>query len=185
MKSEDITKTFLALNQPTPWEQLPDLGLYMDQVILYIDQRCRAFSSTQKNYMTPAMINNYVKSGLIKRPTGKKYDRIQLAQLMMLCTLKQAASLDEMKQLITPTDAQSVQQIYEGFCETQARVIQSLAARPPEATAMEYAIEAAAFRILCSASLAAANLAAEKLTAADFDAEKSLEDKWTMKDSKA
>jgi hypothetical protein len=153
MKIEEPAEQFLTTYRPTPWDQLPDLGLYMDQVVLYIDQRCRPLYTAQKNFITKAMINNYVKCGLVDRPTGKKYDRIQLAQLMMLCTLKQAASLDEMKQLITPLGQQSVQDVYAGFCETQNQVVEALAARPPEATAMEYAIEAAAFRILCAEKL--------------------------------
>ena len=162
MKNDATSEQFLTTYRPTPWDQLPDLGLYMDQVILYIDQRCRALYSTQKNFITPAMINNYVKSGLVKRPSGKKYDRIQLAQLMMLCTLKQAASLDEMKQLMTPPDLQTVEQVYAGFCQTQAYVIKALATRPTEATAMEYAIEAASFRILCAEKLASEKASLQK-----------------------
>jgi hypothetical protein len=99
------------------------------------------------------MVNNYVKSGLVKRPVGKKYDRVQLAQLMMLCILKQVASLEEMKLLMTPPPGEDMQGLYASFCKTQESVFESLAGRPPEATAMQYAIEAAAFRSLCAQKL--------------------------------
>ena len=56
------------------WELLPDIGLYMDQVITLMD---RTFSpALPKGEMTKSMVNNYVKVGLIPRPVGKKYDRV-------------------------------------------------------------------------------------------------------------
>ncbi|MCD8498767.1 MAG: DUF1836 domain-containing protein [Clostridiales bacterium] len=60
-----------AAFQPATWEQLPDLGLYMDQVITYVEQQCRTLYAQEK-FLTPAMVNNYVKSGLISRPNSKK-----------------------------------------------------------------------------------------------------------------
>ena len=61
------------------WELLPDIGLYMDQVITLMD---RTFSpALPKGEMTKSMVNNYVKVGLIPRPVGKKYDREHLAML--------------------------------------------------------------------------------------------------------
>ena len=145
----------LTAYAPPAWDQLPDLGLYMDQVITYMERQCRALYPETGSILTPSMINNYVKCGLVKRPSGKKYDRVQLAQLMMLCTLKQVASLEEMKQLLSPPPGEDTEELYAAFCKTQETVFQTLASRPPEATAMEFAIEAAAFRSLCAQKLAA------------------------------
>ena len=79
------------LNMALPqWELLPDIGLYMDQVITLMD---RTFSpALPKGEMTKSMVNNYVKVGMIPRPVGKKYDREHLALLMMICVFKQALS---------------------------------------------------------------------------------------------
>lgn len=44
--------------------------------------------------MTKSMVNNYVKVGMIPRPTGKKYDRDHLAMLIMIGVLKQALSME-------------------------------------------------------------------------------------------
>ena len=77
------------------WELLPDIGLYMDQVITLMD---RTFSpALPKGEMTKSMVNNYVKVGLIPRPAGKKYDREHLAMLLMICVLKQALSMESMQ----------------------------------------------------------------------------------------
>ena len=48
------------LNMALPqWELLPDIGLYMDQVITLMD---RTFSpALPKGEMTKSMVNNYVK----------------------------------------------------------------------------------------------------------------------------
>ena len=74
------------LNMALPqWELLPDIGLYMDQVITLMD---RTFSpALPKGEMTKSMVNNYVKVGMIPRPVGKKYDREHLAMLLMICVL--------------------------------------------------------------------------------------------------
>jgi len=59
------------------WSALPDIGLYMDQVMTLME---RAFGATPgMGGITKSMVNNYVKAGLIRRPVGKKYDRDQLA----------------------------------------------------------------------------------------------------------
>jgi len=154
MHSHNALNAGLTAYAPPVWNQLPDLGLYMDQVITYMERQCRALYPVSGSILTPSMINNYVKCGLVKRPLGKKYDRVQLAQLMMLCTLKQVASLEEMRQILTPPKGEDAEELYASFCQTQESVFQTLASRPPEATAMQYAIEAAAFRILCAQKLA-------------------------------
>jgi len=149
-----------AAFQPATWDQLPDLGLYMDQVITYVEQQCRALYAQEK-FLTPAMVNNYVKSGLVSRPNGKKYSRALLAQLIMICTLKQALSQDEMKKLLKPDAssesravsfpglAQRIELQYREFCATQITVWNLVATRRAQNSAMQIALEAAASKILC------------------------------------
>ncbi|MFA7206355.1 MAG: DUF1836 domain-containing protein, partial [Saccharofermentanales bacterium] len=56
------------------WEALPDLDLYMDQVLTYMDRQLSLFQKDEENkLLTSSMINNYVKDGLIPRPEKKKY----------------------------------------------------------------------------------------------------------------
>ena len=52
------------LNMALPqWELLPDIGLYMDQVITLMD---RTFSpALPKGEMTKSMVNNYVKQRVV------------------------------------------------------------------------------------------------------------------------
>ncbi|MDO5299185.1 MAG: DUF1836 domain-containing protein [Clostridia bacterium] len=97
------------------WEMLPDIGLYMDQVITLME---RTFSPTlPKGEITKSMVNNYVKVGLIPRPTGKKYDREHLAILMMIGVLKQALNMESIAQLLVILCEESVRAGYARFCE--------------------------------------------------------------------
>lgn len=78
----------LKITQFPTWEELPDLDLYLDQVLLYVNGvNEQAFRGTDKS-LTAAMVNNYVKHAHIPKPIKKKYNRIQIARLIVLTTLK-------------------------------------------------------------------------------------------------
>ena len=53
------------------WEMIPDIGLYMDQVITLME---RTFSpALPKGEITKSMVNNYVKVELIPTNSGKSH----------------------------------------------------------------------------------------------------------------
>ena len=148
MNSTHLAKHPIGLFSPPTWDALPDLGLYMDQVITYLDQKCRPLYPDAAPFITPAMINNYVKIGVIDRPTGKKYSRDLLAQLIMLCTLKPAISLDDLKRLLKPDEGQAMADLYQDFCQSHTKVFAEVIQRQPQSTALEMALEAAICSIL-------------------------------------
>ena len=139
---------------PAPWALIPDFGLYMDQVVTFVERQCKTLFMEGDRVFTPAMVNNYVKFGLVSRPIDKKYGREQLAQLMMICVLKQAASTDGMKTLLTPPEGISMQAHYEAFCQTEKSVFESLCSALPYPNAMACAVQGAAYLFLCNALLA-------------------------------
>ena len=59
--------------RPTPWEDLPDLALYMDQLVSYMSRQLIRFD--EGSALTSAMVNNYIKDGLVPRAEGKRYGR--------------------------------------------------------------------------------------------------------------
>ena len=69
------------------WNELPELDLYMDQIIVLMEKYLG--SSQEDKLITPSMINNYVKLGIIPRPTKKKYSKTHIAYLIIICSLKQ------------------------------------------------------------------------------------------------
>ena len=81
------------------FEQLPDLELYMDQVVTFLEKQLYIFqTSTMDRQITPSMINNYVKGEVLPAPENKKYSKEHLALIEEICTLKQVLSIAEVKQ---------------------------------------------------------------------------------------
>ena len=124
------------------WGELPDFGLYMDQVMTCVE---RVFAGYGMEALTPGMVNSYVKSGLVERPSGKKYSRAALSQLLMVCLLKQTSSLDTLRRLLHP-EGQSAQAVYEAFRADLTAVSAALSA---EATPLEAALRSAAWQQRC------------------------------------
>ena len=84
------------------WEDLPDIELYMDQVITLIERYLFPLleqTEDEKNkVITPAMINNYVKLGIMPKPYKKRYERVHLAHMIVITVLKQVILIPEVKQ---------------------------------------------------------------------------------------
>jgi hypothetical protein len=89
-----------SYNMPD-WNDLPDIDLYMDQVITYLEKQLSVFSrNDDEKLITPAMINNYVKNEIIPRPLNKKYTREHMAHLIAVLNLKNILSLLDITRLI-------------------------------------------------------------------------------------
>ncbi len=84
------------------WEEIPDIGLYMDQIVTllksYLDYMPPELKEEQ--VITPAAINNYVRKRIMPEPVKKKYYRSHIAYLIMVCTLKQSLSIQTLKTMI-------------------------------------------------------------------------------------
>ena len=84
------------------WEEIPNIGLYMDQVVMllmgYLDYMPPELKEEQ--VVTAAAINNYVRKGIMPSPEKKKYYREHIAYLVMICTLKQSLSIAMLQKLL-------------------------------------------------------------------------------------
>ena len=133
------------------WAQLPDIGLYMDQVITLMERTFGGELSERE--ITRSMVNNYVKVGLMKRPAGKRYDREHLAQLLMIAVLKQALSLEAIAQLLQLLCAEGVCAGYDSFrlrMEAFQERLSRGGAPMQEAPAREQAIDLGIAAALCT-----------------------------------
>lgn len=105
----------LEEERPASWDSLPDIPLYMDQVVAYLRRQLITFGAGDS--LTSAMINNYIKDGLVPRANGKKYDREHLARLTAVAAVKQVLSVRDMKALLNAADAaRDARESYEGIC---------------------------------------------------------------------
>lgn len=82
------------------WKELPDIDLYMDQVLNYVEKVLSVFSDGENKIITSSMVNNYVKQGVIRPPENKKYDRHRLAALFIICLFKRILNIGEIDELI-------------------------------------------------------------------------------------
>ena len=57
------------------WAEIPNIDLYLDQVLLYVNQVCAPISPDKDKGLTASMVNNYVKHGYLTKPDKRKYQR--------------------------------------------------------------------------------------------------------------
>lgn len=82
------------------WDELPDIELYMDQVIALMGKYMQGFGEDEK-LLTSSMVNNYVKMGIVPAPVKKKYSRSHLAHLIIICAMKRVVSMSIIQAFIT------------------------------------------------------------------------------------
>lgn len=84
--------------------------------------------------LTGAMINNYIKSGVLPRPAGKKYQRQHLAALTAICQLKQVLSVSDTSALLAcQPDASDTEAFYGRYLEQLDEALRRAAETLPEA----------------------------------------------------
>ena len=99
MKQEtiDALRTSMQDFSLPRFEQIPDIGLYLEQVTKYISEYSEALGQPP---LTGSMVSNYVKKGIIESPCRKQYNRDQIAHLMFITLAKSILSLDDLQKFI-------------------------------------------------------------------------------------
>lgn len=97
------------------WDSLPELDLYMDQVILLLTRYLAPMDADERS-ITASIINNYVRMKVVPAPVKKRYSRIHLAYLVIICILKQSLSISCIQRLL-PEDRseEAARQLYTRF----------------------------------------------------------------------
>ena len=54
------------------WQEIPDIPLYMDQVLSLIGQYLSGLPGASAKELTSSMVNNYVKMGAVPAPVKKR-----------------------------------------------------------------------------------------------------------------
>ncbi len=119
-KAYEAVKAYLdalLAGKPPAWEQLPDISLYMDQVVSYLERQLGGlFAAEDERAITPSMINNYVKAKIVPRAESKKYNQEHIALLLSIFTLKRALSVQDLGALLDgKPEAGSYREFYELF----------------------------------------------------------------------
>lgn len=108
------------------WETIPDFGLYMDQVIVLLEQYLSFIPSpvgTKEHFVTSSTINNYVRLKIMPAPVKRKYHRVHIAYLIMILTMKQSLSISDVQKVIPPDSSEEeVRAVYENYSEKFRRL---------------------------------------------------------------
>ncbi|MFO1443715.1 DUF1836 domain-containing protein [Bacillus sp. Bva_UNVM-123] len=112
----------LGLNNQITLDEIPQIDLYMDQVIQLFENK---FNSSKRNeeekVLTKTMINNYAKGKLLFPIKNKKYSKEHLLLISFIYQLKGALSINDIKETLSIvnkkiTDEEfDINQFYESF----------------------------------------------------------------------
>lgn len=107
---EDDVKSFLAKFQRklksidyVKTEDIPNIGLYMDQVTTFIEEGLKACKRYEEDkILTKTMINNYAKNNLLPAPERKKYSKQHILTLLFIYYFKNILSINDIHAILDP-----------------------------------------------------------------------------------
>lgn len=109
---------------------IPALDLYMDQIMTLFDN----YLNDHKRYeddklLTKTMINNYSKEGILKPIKGKKYSKEHILQMLLIYSLKNTITIQEVKKVLLPfhEDTKEIEPIYEKYLQLSNEIINNQA----------------------------------------------------------
>lgn len=113
--------TQIAAFRMPRFREIPDVGLYLDQTVKYINRFLSALGCME---VTSSMVSNYVKQGYIASPVRKQYSAEQIARLFFIAIAKSVMSMENiglmfsMQKETCPSDV-----AYDYFCEELENVL--------------------------------------------------------------
>lgn len=149
-------KTWMDENQKAELSlaDLPDLELYMDQIITLFSDKGEGGQSL----LTKTMINNYSKEGLIQPIKGKKYSKDHILQMLLVYRLKQTMSIQQIKGVMAclsqqaETQKETAPSYWERICEAyekrgeiRRKILSELLSRLADENALKTPAEDALF----------------------------------------
>lgn len=94
-------ESYLNHNHPNVYD-IPEIHLYMDQLIEFIESKLYELKrQASEPILTKTMVNNYVKSSLLKAPVKKKYDQESICDLILIYHLKQVFSMQDIQSMLS------------------------------------------------------------------------------------
>lgn len=121
--------------------QLPDIDLYMDQVLTILESQMDSYKlHDDEKVMTKTMINNYVKSKLIGKPVKKKYGKEQLMQLIMIYHMKNVinfADLEVFFQRAIKENQEGMELLYEDFVQIHDNMLDHFISKEKQLSELE------------------------------------------------
>ena len=111
MKNNEELINQLGLQDKITLEDIPDIDLYMDQVIQLFESK---FKMSKRNddekVLTKTMINNYAKGKVFFPIKNKKYSKRHLIVISLIYQLKGTLSISDIKTILGPLNTKIVEE---------------------------------------------------------------------------
>lgn len=119
IETKDLKHLIPLLRIPR-FRELPREGLYMEQVLDYLNEKFSPFvAETGLSKITRSMINNYVKAKIVFPPKNKKYSNYSIASIIVIYIMKCCYSTKEIGDLIQIGITYSdIPRLYDNFCNS-------------------------------------------------------------------
>ncbi len=124
MKSKTREKLMepLSIFHLPKYEDIPNVGLYLDQTVKYINSYFESFDGMN---LTASMVSNYVKKGLVANAVKKLYYREQIAYLFFIAVAKNVLSMENLNLFIAvQKQTYPVKVAYDYFCAELENVME-------------------------------------------------------------
>lgn len=105
MNKEEILKFIdeLEIDNKIQLKDIPDLDLYMDQVIQLFEGKLSTLKrDADDKVLTKTMINNYAKAKLLMSVKNKKYSKEHLILMSLIYDFKGILSINDIKTILDP-----------------------------------------------------------------------------------
>lgn len=120
MENNTVKDTLSSFRMPS-YREIPDVGLYLDQVVKYINS---CFSAFPEMKITSSMVSNYVKMKIISSPHKKTYSRDQIAALLFIVIGKTVLSMDHIRICLAMKDRFTTnEEAYTAFADRLKEVL--------------------------------------------------------------
>lgn len=138
MQHKDINDLIesLRLDEIIEPHSIPNLDLYMDQVITLFEEKLGYTKRSEEDkLLTKTMINNYAKDRLLMPAKKKKYTREHIILMILLYELKQILTISDIKLLFSTivkeeqVDAQKLEEIYQIYLQLKKEGINDFKAQ--------------------------------------------------------
>ncbi|MGI6722372.1 MAG: DUF1836 domain-containing protein [Anaerovoracaceae bacterium] len=133
------------------WEELPDMDLYLEQVLSLLDQWLGGrLPGRSKKVLTRTMVNNYVKQKIIPAPVNKKYEKRSVAALFLIAYLKSIYAISDIARLISLAMSKDDMAVaYNKFCEFTEQAVGEVYADAEGYEEMDYLMKSVAGSFAC------------------------------------